>query len=126
MVSTGFIEVSFNLDRSGLIWHPEIGDEVVSRSSEEPRVSLLFDPQGLTPSELRGMFVWLPSLEQLVMQIEAREAFIFHAGVSEALKYEAVVKTSAGIIEATAATLRTALGLALHDLLRQNAADVLH
>lgn len=110
------VKVSFNLDRSGLVWRPEIGDEVVRRDNLE-FVSIFVDPQGLTPRKLRDYFVWLPTVEQLVSQFEARQAIVYHAGLSQSFTYEAVIKTSAGLIETAAATLRLAFGHALYELL---------
>lgn len=122
---TGFIPISIELDKSGLVWHPEIGDEVLDRVSFA-KVSILVDPQGLSPRELRGSFLWLPTVEQLVQQFEARQALIYHAGVTQALKYEAVIRTSFGVIESKASTLREAFGLALNDLLRSNTNEAVH
>ena len=113
-----FIVLSYELEDSGLIWHPEIGDEVCARADDQ-QVSIFVSPQGLTPSELRESFLWLPTLEQLVVQIEAREALLFHAGVSDSFKYETVVKTSAGVIETEAQSLRIAVGKALNSLLNE-------
>lgn len=126
MRDTGeFIGLSFELDKGGLVWYPEIGDEVTERSSLE-RVSILVDPQGLTPSELRENFVWLPTVEQLVEQFEARQALIYHAGISKDLCYETVIRTARGVIETTANTLRLSLGRALHELLRNSTTEVVH
>ncbi len=121
----GFIPISIELDKAGLIWHPEIGDEVLERTNFD-RVSIFIDPQGLTPRELRGSFLWLPTVEQLVQQFEARQALIYHAGVTQALCYEAVIRTSLGVIESKAATLREAFGLALNDLLKSNVNEPVH
>ena len=116
-----FIKVSYELDRSGLLWRPEIGDEVAERESLD-HVSIFVDPQGLTPSELRQFFVWLPTVEQLVAQFEARQAMIYHAGISETLEYETVIRAPAGVIEAKAPSLRLAFGRALYNLLSPDAA----
>ena len=117
MPMTGeFIEVSLELDRGGLVWHPEIGDEVSLRDQLN-RVSILVDPQGLTPKELRSQYLWLPTTEPLVMQFEARQALIYHAGVTASLSYETVIKSVNGIVEATAASLRLAFGIALRELI---------
>lgn len=111
-----FIGLSLELDRSGLIWHPEIGDEISIRDDLE-RVSILVDPQGLTPKELRQQFLWLPNTEQIVQQLEARQALIYHAGINETFIYEAVVKTIDRVIETSAMNLRLAFGLALQEIL---------
>lgn len=115
-IDRDFIVVSYELDEAGLLWLPEIGDEVVTRG-EGPKISILVDPQGMTPGELRESFVWMPTVEQLVVQIEAHQGLLFHAGTNQSLKYEAVIKTATGIVEASAATLRTAFGKALNLLL---------
>ncbi len=125
MASSDFIPISFDLDRSGLVWHPEIGDEVTERTNVE-RVSILVDPQGMKPSELRATFVWLPTVEQLVQQLEARQALIYHAGVNQTLLYEAVIRTSFGVIETKAASLRSAFGQALRDVLLKSSKEVVH
>ncbi len=124
-MDSDFIAVSYKLDESGLVWHPEIGDEVLTRG-DEPRISILVDPQGLTPTELRQTFVWMPTVEQMVVQIEAREGILYHAGISESLKYEAIIKTATGLIEASAVTLRTAFGKALSSLLCNRVCGELH
>ena len=120
-----YINVSFDLDRSGLIWLPEIGDEVASREKLD-QISILVDPQGLTPKELRRYFLWLPTVEQLVQQFEARQAFIYHAGITQSLKYETVIRTAEGVIETTAPSLRVAFGRALHELLTHKTSEAIH
>lgn len=115
-LSEDFIRLSLRLDQSGLVWCPEIGDEVSERT-EPTKVSILVDPQGLTPKDLREHFVWLPTTEQLVTQFEARQAFIYHAGITEQLAYEAVIKSAIGVIETQANSLRLAFGKALELLL---------
>ena len=125
MTSTEIIPVSIELDRSGLVWHPEIGDEVTERHDLE-RVAILVDPLGMTPTELRQTFLWLPSVEQLVLQFEARQALIYHAGIDESLQYEAIVRTGLGVIEAKARTLRVALGKALRELLLHTTNGAVH
>lgn len=120
-----FITISAELDRAGLVWHPEIGDEVSVRPEFE-RVSILVDPQGMTPGKLRESYLWLPTVEQLVTQLEAREAFIYHAGITNSFKYEVVVKASSGMIETAAINLRLALGQALEEILLNGPAEILH
>lgn len=121
-----FIEISQDLERDGLIWHPEIGDEVSLRQKPE-KISILVDPLGMKPHDLRESFLWLPSLEQLVMQFEARQAFICHAGINDKLSYETVIKTSQGtLIETAASTLRVAFGEALEKLIAKKSAKPLH
>lgn len=123
--SGDLILVSLDLDKSGLVWHPEIGDEVTERS-DLAKVSILVDPQGLTPRQLRENFVWLPTVEQFVHQFEARQALVYHAGVTTSLAYEAVIRTSGGVIEATAASLRLAFGRALQKLLTNMVSEPMH
>ncbi len=125
MKSENYINVSLELDKYGLVWHPEIGDEISLRG-QETHVSILVDPQGLTPRELRDSFVWLPNVEQLVTQIEARQGLIFHAGITETLEYEAIVKVHAGLIAAKANSLRVAFGKALSSLLESKVSAPLH
>jgi hypothetical protein len=121
-----YIECAAGLDRKGLVWCPEIGDEVVERPKLE-RVSILVDPHGLTPMELRQFFLWLPTVEQLVAQFEARQALIYHAGINSNFCYEAVIKSVHGIIESSAGNLRLALGRALIELLSDGGTkEVLH
>jgi len=120
-----FIELSFRLDSAGLVWRPEIGDEITNRDRLDS-ISILVDPQGMTPSELRRYFLWLPTVEQLVSQLEARQAIIYHAGVKTDFSYETVIKTSTGIIEASANTLRLALGQGLQKLLVNSTVESIH
>ena len=117
MDGSNYISVSQQLDEKGLLWQPEIGDEVVDRNNLKT-VSILVDPCGLTPTELRGSYVWLPSMEQLVHQFEARQALIYHAGITEMFSYQVVVRTPANsVIETAANNLRVAMGSALYELL---------
>jgi len=124
-ISSGFLKMSFELDRAGLIWYPEIGDEVSFRSTPE-EVSIFVDPQGLTPKELREHFLWLPNTEQLVHQFEARQAVIYHAGVNQSFAYEAVIKTAQGVIEAAGESLRLAFASALYELLNAQHKELVH
>lgn len=125
MIDGDVIEVSFELDDAGLLWKPEIGDEIALREDLQ-RVSILVDPQGLTPSELRGTFLWLPTVEQLVCQFEARQALLYHAGINQTMQYEAVIKTAIGVIEARARSLRVALGKALKDIITDVRSEPVH
>lgn len=119
------IQVAVDLDRSGLLWSPEIGDEVCARTSLD-RVSILVDPQGLTPTELRECFLWLPNTEQLVAQIEARQALICHAGINDLLTYEAVIKAPFGVVETSAPSLRLVFAEALKYIISGAASRGLH
>lgn len=120
-----FIEISLELDDAGLVWHPEIGDEVIDRDSFG-KVSILVDPQGLSLNELRETFLWLPTVEQLVEQFEARQAVLFHAGITSQFDYEAVLRTNIGLIETKAETLRVALAKALNMLLSDSTPAHIH
>ncbi|MBX7145141.1 MAG: hypothetical protein K1X79_11870 [Oligoflexia bacterium] len=114
-----FINVAEDLELAGLLWRPEIGDEVSDRRQRD-NVSILVDPQGLTPGELRSTFIWLPTVEQMVLQLEVRQAVLAHAGLEmdeRAMFYKTVIKTNIGPIESKAQTLRIAMGLALRNLL---------
>lgn len=114
-----YLNIAADLEAAGLVWQPEIGDEVSDRARREI-ISILVDPQGMTPTELRSVYLWLPTVEQLVTQFEVRQAILFHAGLElthAAFCYKAVIQTPKGPIESAAGSLRTALGIALRDLL---------
>ena len=114
-----FIYVAQDLETAGLFWHPEVGDEVTDRNLKNP-VSILVDPQGLTPEELRSSFLWLPTVEQMIYQCEARQAVLFHAGFemnSISCGYKTVIQAPVGHIESCAESFRISLGLALRGLL---------
>lgn len=121
-----FIQVAQDLEQAGLLWNPEIGDEVASRVESE-LISIIVDPQGMNPSELRNSYIWLPSVEQLVMQLESRQAILFHAGLdlSEGdMIYRTVIRAKDASIEANADSLRSAVGIGLRDLLLQDYSEV--
>lgn len=114
-----FIFVAQDLETAGLFWHPEVGDEVTDRNLKNP-VSILVDPQGLSAEELRSSFLWLPTVEQMIYQCEARQAVLFHAGFemsSKSCGYKTVIQAPIGHIESRADSFRVSLGLALRDLL---------
>ncbi len=125
MQGLDYIDISIELDQKGLIWNPEIGDEISLRGNDR-HISILVDPQGLTPSELRESFVWLPTVEQLVNQIESRNGLIFHAGVTDLLEYEAVIRIDEGLVEARAPSLREAFGKALTAMMSSEITFSLH
>ncbi len=119
MVLPSFVTVADALEGVGLLWRPEIGDEVSERV-KLGHVSILVDPQGMTPKELRSTYLWLPSIEQLIAQIEARQAILFHSGLeltATSLMYKSVVQRGPEQIETVADNLRTALGLGLKELM---------
>jgi len=114
-----FISIAEDMDLAGLIWVPEIGDEVSSRKALG-NISILVDPQGLTPAELRSTYLWLPTVEQMVLQIESRQAILFHAGLelsTTSFCYKTVLRRGMEIIEKSAESLRISVGLALRELL---------
>lgn len=120
-----FIYVAQDLETAGLFWHPEVGDEVTDRNLKNP-VSILVDPQGLSPEELRSSFIWLPTVEQMIYQCEARQAVLFHAGFemsSKSCGYKTVIQAPVGHIESCAVSFRISLGLALRDLLMSDATN---
>jgi len=123
MVILPYIHLSGELDSAGLLWQPEIGDEVSLRKQPE-NISILVHPDGMTPTELRSTFLWLPTVEQIVHQMEARQAILFHAGLDisgSQLLYKTVVHAcGGGHIECVGQSLRFSLGLALKDLLTQH------
>ena len=114
-----FIQIAADLEDAGLIWQPEIGDEV-SEKAKPVRVSVLVDPQGMTPAELRTLYLWLPTVEQLVNQLEARQAMLFHAGLElseRKYSYRTVIRAPIGNFEGSASNLRSALALGVRDFL---------
>ena len=119
MKTEGFLAIAEELEIAGLIWKPEIGDEISFRQQRDT-VSVLVDPQGMSPTELRSTYLWLPTVEQMVWQFEARSAILEHTGLeltSKSFCYKTVVKGSFGEIESKAASLRSSVGLALRNLL---------
>lgn len=123
-----FLQVAEDLELAGLIWAPSIGDEIADRVNRE-RVSVLIDPQGLTPTELRSTFLWLPTLEQMVIQLEARQTILYHAGLDlseTALHYTTVIQSPLGQFETKAGSLRESVGIALRSLLLADQRGTLH
>jgi hypothetical protein len=120
MITLPFFKVAEDLELAGLIWRPEIGDEIAERRSYE-RVSVLVDPHGMTPTELRALYLWLPTVEQMISQFEARQAILDHLGLElneRAMGYKTVVRApTGGIIECLAESIRNSVGLALRGLL---------
>ena len=123
-----FIQVAGQLELAGLVWQPEIGDEISYRKEPE-MVSILVDPQGMTPIQLRSSYLWLPSVEQMVVQLEARQAILFHAGLElneKALGYKTVIQSPIGAIESCAESFRLSMGLALKGLLLADSSEIVH
>lgn len=114
-----FVSVAQDLEMAGLVWVPEVGDEVSNRQRFEI-VSVLVDKETLTIPQLRATYLWLPTVEQMILQLEARQAILFHAGLelSEVrMGYKAVIQAPSGPIEVLAESLRGALGQGLRSLL---------
>jgi len=123
-----FVNIAKDLELAGLIWQPEIGDEISDRAHDSA-VSILVDPQGMTPRELREVYLWLPTVEQMIFQFEARQTILFHAGLElteSEMIYKTVIQSRVGAIESRAESLRHSLGLALRDLLITTGNDNLH
>lgn len=113
------LSVAEDLEMAGLRWVPEIGDEVSERV-QPALISVLVDPNGMSYETLRSTYLWLPTVEQMVHQLEARQAILFHAGLelSQSLMcYKTVIQAPVGQIESRGESLRVAVGLALRDLL---------
>ena len=122
------IQTSQDLETAGLVWQPEIGDEIAARKVPE-RVSILVDPQGLTPNELRSAYIWLPTTEQLVLQLELRQAILFHAGLElgdTLMCYKTIIQSPAGKIEGEGNSLRLSIANCLRDFLLADSSDQLH
>lgn len=114
-----FLPIAFELEDAGLLWHPEIGDEVAQRENPD-EVSILVDNKFYKINDLREMFVWLPRVEQLVKQIELRQAILAHAGLeltTKTMHYKAILKAPCGEIQGTDQSLRGAVGKSLRDFL---------
>ena len=110
-----FIFLAADLEAAGLLWNPEVGDEVADREGKHP-VAILVDPQGMSPDELRSAFLWLPTVEQMLTQFEARQAVLFHAGFECNEKhfcYKTVIQSDRGHIESRGESFRVSLALAL-------------
>lgn len=114
-----FSNIANDLEVAGLSWHPSIGDEVCLRK-EPLSVSILVDSAGMTPAQLKTIYLWLPTVEQMVEQLEFRQAILKHAGLElspKKVNYLTVVDSNWGEIVARAKTLRDSLGIGLRDLL---------
>lgn len=123
-----FVNIAEDLEHAGLIWQPEIGDEVSERV-QRVQISILVDPNGMTPSELRETYIWLPTVEQMVVQMESRQAIIFHVGFelsSASMHYKTVIQSSAGPIQTTGGSMRIAMGIALRDLLLVDRQEIIN
>ncbi len=115
MSLAGFLDIARELEQVGLLWQPEIGDEISSRGSPD-NVSVLVDTGGLTPPELRETYLWLPTVEQMVLQIEVRQAVLFHLGLElteESYCYKTVIQSQTGTVKSEGVSMRDTLGIAL-------------
>jgi hypothetical protein len=122
------IYLAMDLEAAGLMWNPEVGDEVADREGKHP-VAILVDPQGMSPEELRSCFLWLPTVEQMLTQFEARQAVLFHAGLecdSKQFCYKTVIQSSKGHIESRGESFRVSLALALRGLLMSDTPSVIN
>jgi hypothetical protein len=120
-----FVSIAADLDCAGLMWQPEVGDEI-TRRDEPGNISILFDSQGLTPRQLRQVYLWLPTLDQLLEQLEARQAILAHAGLQvteSGMYYKTVIEVASlgamgkETVEGIAESLRSAMGIALRRIL---------
>ena len=123
-----FFNLSSQLEKSGLTWNPEIGDEVADRVTATALI--LVDNKGLTPNQLRKLFLWLPRLEQMIEQIEARQAIIAHFGFNAESRnsgYLVEIKFRESVFSAAHPDSRLAVGLGLLKLLQSiNRANFVH
>lgn len=127
-MASSLLSIAEDLDHAGLFWLPEIGDEITPRV-EPGRVSILVDAQGMTPGQLRSVYLWLPNTEQLVHQLEARQAILSHAGLEMSecgMCYTSVVRVARATFEARAESLRASLAKVLRRLLLNQQSDEFH
>lgn len=120
------LNVSEDLEIAGLLWKPEVGDEVTEKKNRD-LISVFVDPQGLSMEELRASFLWIPTVEQMIHQLEARQAILFHAGLELTetnLCYKTIIQCQLGPIETKADSLRVSVGLALRDLLLTDSGSI--
>jgi len=121
MSSTQFLQIALDLESVGLLWQPEIGDEVFGKQKPaETSASVLVDTGGMTPPELRTTYLWLPTVEQMVTQIEARQGILLHAGLElsqNMYRYKTMIHSRDHSIEGEGLSLREAVGIGLRDLL---------
>lgn len=115
-----FILLAKELERVGLKWVPEIGDEVSIRDLCDNKISILIDSNGMNLIELRENYIWLPTIEQLLDEIETRGGFLFHSGMELSennKKYSVVIQTLTDTFTVHHNTLRGALAVALKKLI---------
>lgn len=112
-------KISLELEEAGLHWQPNVGDEICNRQ-DPTQVSILFDSCGLSLNELKNAYVWRPNVEQMVSQLEVRQAVLKHAGFKitpTQMAYIAVIQSMYGEIRGEAQSLRSAIGQGLKELL---------
>jgi hypothetical protein len=128
MTPKSFVHVAEDLELAGLLWQPEMGDEIASRADTE-HLLILVDSQGMTPLQLRRAYLWLPSVEQMVEQIEARQGLLEHSGLEitdHGMFYRTVVKQNTKLIKVEAPNLRHSFGLALRDMMLSDGTAEIH
>lgn len=128
MNNSHFLQLAEDLELAGLIWQPEIGDEIAERVKKE-QISILVDPHGMTPDELRYTYIWLPTVEQMVWQFEARQTILCHTGLELSdtnFHYKTVLQSPTQQFETIAPSLRLSLGFALRNLLLSTKTDCVH
>ena len=119
MERINFLSIAQTLENVGLLWQPEVGDEVSLREKGDI-VSILVDKTKFSINKLRSTYIWLPNIEQIISQIEARQSFLLHAGLAideNKICYRTIVQAPETNIQAEADNLRCSLGIALKDLL---------
>jgi hypothetical protein len=123
-----FIYIASDLEAAGLLWNPEVGDEVADREGKHP-VAILVDPQGMSPDDLRAAFLWLPTVEQMLTQFEARQAVLFHAGLEcneKQFCYKTIIQSDRGHIESRGESFRVSLAIALRGLLMADTPTIIN
>lgn len=128
MSETHFLSVAHELEDVGLLWQPEIGDEVFGRFDPQA-VSVLVDTAGKRPNELRESYLWLPTVEQMILQIEVRQGILFHAGLElseSSFCYKTVIHARGESVQATGISFRNSVGRALRDLLLVEKGNGIH
>jgi hypothetical protein len=128
MSSLTFVHIASELESAGLLWKPEIGDEIAPRQAKNT-VSILVDPEGMSPRQLRETYLWLPNAEQIVEQIEVRQGILYHTGLELSqgeLLYKTVIRAQIGLIESVGENFRVSLGRALKNLLVGKEESPLH
>ncbi len=128
MTDSYFLQLAEDLELAGLIWQPEIGDEIAERLKKE-QVSILVDPQGMSPDELRFTYIWLPTVEQMVWQFEARQTILCHTGLELSdtnFCYKTVLQSPTQQFETSGSSLRLSMGFALRNLLLSSKAESVH